>query len=275
MNQVWLLFKVLQVVLDLICISIHITGSLHFAEPLPHNLIFCGTFSSFFLLSVIRCIRLIGGQRTVLHPELIIAVCSMLLHFICAWVSMQYAEGDFHLQFMGPREELDHAYFGYCKKQSLACIVTGAVYLLQAILVLDLIVKSPPNEDLRPMWRVSDPPIRDAKLNIMNNEERDKLARTTADVYFLGKKVDHWLRLKSQWFRQLAGGQPQMSMERARLERPTSIVILGSPTRTTGDNNNNSNKQKDDEAEDEDEDEDEDTGWGEDKRGSLVAAVSA
>ncbi|XP_030570479.1 uncharacterized protein LOC115769695 [Drosophila novamexicana] len=219
MNQVWLLFRALEMIFESICMAIHIAASLHFAEPMPHCLLFCGTFVGYLLLAFIRWVRLISGQRTLLHPAMFISLSGMLLHFICALLSMNYAENDFHLKYMGPQEELDHVFFGFCKRQSVVCIVTGAIYLLQAILLLDLIVKLTPNADLHPIQIITEPPARDDSFKKMTNEELDSLARTTADIYFLGKKVDYWLRGKSKWFRQLAGGQEMLEFNRANAER--------------------------------------------------------
>ncbi|XP_064544586.1 uncharacterized protein LOC135432724 [Drosophila montana] len=219
MNQVWLLFRVLELIFGSICMAIHIAGSLHTAEPVPHCLLFCGTFFGFMLLAFIRWVRLMSGQRTLLHPAMFISLSGMLLHFICALQSMSYAEHDFHLKYMGPTQELDHIFFGFCKRQSVACIVTGATYLMQCILLLDLIVKLTPNADLYPMQIVTEPPVWDDSFQKMTNEELDRLARTTADIYLLGKKVDFWLRVKSKWFRQLAGGQEMLAFNRANAER--------------------------------------------------------
>lgn len=207
MNQVWLFFCIPNVLADIVCLMIHILGSLHFQEPQPHNMIFCGTFAGFILIPLIRAVHLLLGLKTHLYPQILIDGCGTILHFLCALLSLHYAENDFHLIFMGPQQELNHHYFAYCKKQSVACIIAGALYLLQFALTLDFIQKTPLFEDEKPIRIITEPPKWDESYQNMSIEEHDHLARTQANVYLFGRQVDHWLRVKSKWFRQLAGGQ--------------------------------------------------------------------
>ncbi|KAM8710465.1 hypothetical protein ACLKA7_017134 [Drosophila subpalustris] len=207
MNQVWLFYCIPDLLADIVCLVIHIDGSLHLEEPQPHNMIFCGTFAAFILIPLIRMMRILLGLKTRLYPQLLTDVSGAVLHFLCALLALHYAEKDFHLMFMGPQQELDHQYFGYCKKQSIACIIAGALYLLQSVLVVDIIKKTPPFEDEKPFKIITEPPEWDDRYQKMSIEEHDHLARTQANIYLLGRQIDHWLRIKSKWFRQLAGGQ--------------------------------------------------------------------
>ncbi|XP_034482549.1 uncharacterized protein LOC117788006 [Drosophila innubila] len=207
MNQVWLFFCIPNLLADIVCLMIHIDGSLHLQEPMPHNMIFCGTFAGFILIPLIRAVHILLGLKTHLYPQILIDGCGTIMHFLCALLSLHYAENDFHLIFMGPQQELDHHYFAYCKKQSVACIIAGALYLLQFVLILDFIQKTPLFEDEKPIRIITEPPKWDESYQNMSIEEHDHLARTQANVYLLGRQLDHWFRLKSKWFRQLAGGQ--------------------------------------------------------------------
>ncbi|KAH8418238.1 hypothetical protein KR222_006309, partial [Zaprionus bogoriensis] len=207
MNQVWLFFAVMHILADVACLIIHILGSLHRNEPLPHNLLFCGTFASYMLIGIYRAILLVIGHRTLLYQLMLVEVSGMIMHFMCALLVMHYAENDFHLIFMGPQQELDHSFLSNCKRQATACIAAGVLYLVHTVLVLDLLVKTLPNEDQKPIVMVTEPPVWDNTFYEMSIEERDNFTKTDANVYFLGKRIDHWLCVKSRWFRQLAQGQ--------------------------------------------------------------------
>lgn len=208
MNQVWLIFAFLHILMDIACLTIHMCGGQYKAESQPHNVIFCGTFSGYMIFAIVRAARLIIGQRTVLIVELLVETTRMTLHFLCAILAMHYAEEDIHLVYMGPQQELDHVYFGYCKMQGVACIAAGSVSLLQCVLLLDLQLKSLPNEDQQPLVVNIPPPVWDAPYDDMTIDQRDHFSRTNANIYFLGRNVDHWLCLKFKWFRELALRQP-------------------------------------------------------------------
>lgn len=204
MNHVWFSFAFLHIIMDIACLLIHMCGAQYKAEAQPHNVIFCGTFSGYLFFGVVRVTRLIIGQRTLLRVELVVEMTRMTMHFICALLAMHYAEEDFHLEYMGPQQELDHVFFGYCKMQGIACIAAGALGLLQGVLMLDMLLKSLPNEDMMPLETNMPPPDWDTTFDEMTIEQRDKMARTNANIYFLGREIDHWLCVKFKWFRQLA-----------------------------------------------------------------------
>lgn len=188
--------------------TIHICGDTNIAEMQPHNVIFCGTFSGYMIFAMVRAARLIIGQRTVLIVEMLVEFSRMTLHFLCAILAMHYAENDIHLVYMGPQQELDHVFFGFCKMQGVACIAAGAVSLLHCVLLLDLQLKSLTHEDQQPLVINVPPPVWDAPFDKMTIDQRDHFTKTNANIYFLGRHVDHWLCLKFKWFRELALRQP-------------------------------------------------------------------
>lgn len=204
MNQVWLSFAILHILMDIVCLLIHMCGAQYTAETQPHNVIFCGTFSGYMIFGIVRVTLLIIGQRTLLRVELVVEVTRMTMHFICALLAMHYAEEDFHLEYMGPQQELDHVFFGYCKMQGIACIAAGALGLLQSVLMLDMLLKSLPHEDLMPLETNMPPPVWDTTFDEMTIEQLDNMSRTNANIYFLGRQIDHWLCVRFKWFRQLA-----------------------------------------------------------------------
>ncbi|XP_023178747.1 uncharacterized protein LOC111604774 [Drosophila hydei] len=206
MNQVWLLFKMLEILAGCVCTYVHTVAALNLEEPMNHNLFLCGTFASFTLLAAIRCIRIGMGLRTLLRSLLFQSIFATVMHFLCSLVAMNYAENDFHLQFMSDVGEAQHLYFRYCRLQSIISLITGGIYLIECILVLDIIVKIP-QADHMPLNVVTEPPQKEETWQHMTNDELDTWARISADIFFLGKDFDFWLRVNCKWFRRIAGSQ--------------------------------------------------------------------
>ncbi|XP_017861503.1 PREDICTED: uncharacterized protein LOC108612928 [Drosophila arizonae] len=224
MNQVWLFFKLLEILAGSACTYVHRMGTLQ-EEPISHNIFFCGTFVGFVLLQAITCARLMMGLRTLLRPLLFISALGFCMHVLCALVSMRFAEKDFHLQFMSDVGENSHNYFRECRLQSIISMVTAGIYLIEGVLVLDIIVKIPQADQFR-MEVVTEPPPHDDDWQKLNNDERDTWARISADVFLLGKDFDYWLRVKSKWFRQLAGNQQIIVVPDVRSHSETSETAL-------------------------------------------------
>lgn len=229
MNQVWLFFKLLEVLGGCACIYVHRMGTLQ-PEPLNHNMFFCGTYVGFVLLESIHCVRLAMGMRTLLRPLLFISVLGFGMHVLCSLASMSFAENDFHLQFMSDVAENSHNYLRQCRLQSKLSMVTAGIHLIESVLLLDIIVKIPKADQFR-MEVVTEPPPHDDAWQKLNSDERDTWARISADVFLLGKDFDYWLRVKSKWFRRLAGNQqiivvPDVRSHSESSETEVSIVSM-------------------------------------------------
>ncbi|XP_030377807.1 uncharacterized protein LOC115626568 [Scaptodrosophila lebanonensis] len=200
MNQVWFFFKVFELVIGSICMYYHIRGALYSEEPLPHNLMFCGTFIAYMLINMTGILRIFVKTRTLMLREFFITSSGSVLHYICGCVIMYYAEIDFHLTFMGDKQELEHFFFAICKKQSIASIVNGTMYLIHALLVLEIITKAPHTAELTGAESLEGA----VSMTYTGYEYRDYMAKTSAEVYFLSQPVDQFLRNHSKWFRELA-----------------------------------------------------------------------
>ncbi|TDG47493.1 hypothetical protein AWZ03_006085 [Drosophila navojoa] len=224
MNQVWLFFKLLEMIAGCACIYVHRVGTLN-EEPMSHNMFFCGTFVGFVVFEAITCVRLVMGMRTLLRPMLFIGVLAFCMHVLCALVSMRYAEVDFHLLFMTDVGENSHMYFRNCRMQSIVSMVAAGIHLIESVLVLDIIVKIPKTDQFR-MEVVTEPPTLDDAWEKLNSDERDTWARISADVFLLGKDFDYWLRVKSKWFCKLAGNQQIIVLPDVRSHSETSETAL-------------------------------------------------
>ncbi|KFB48109.1 AGAP004947-PA-like protein [Anopheles sinensis] len=123
----------------LICAATHIRGFLHHQEPFPHEMLFCGLYASYFLISCYAFLFLYRGCCALCYTvEAVLSGVGFLLFVVSAFVSMYHAEQDIHLQYLSDEEEWYHQFFVYCRLQSLTATITAQVFLVHCSLALDL-----------------------------------------------------------------------------------------------------------------------------------------
>lgn len=123
----------------LICAGLHIQGFLHYPEPFPHEMLFCGLYASYFLISFYSFLFLYKGCCGLNYTvEAIVSGAAFLLFVVSAFVSMYHAEKDIHLQYLTDEEEWYHPFFVYCRLQSLGATITAQMFLVHCSLALDL-----------------------------------------------------------------------------------------------------------------------------------------
>uniref|UniRef100_A0A8W7P241 DUF7775 domain-containing protein n=1 Tax=Anopheles coluzzii TaxID=1518534 RepID=A0A8W7P241_ANOCL len=82
------------------------TGFLHYPEPFPHEMLFCGLYASYFLISFYSFLFLYKGCCGLNYTvEAIVSGAAFLLFVVSAFVSMYHAEKDIHLQYLTDEEE--------------------------------------------------------------------------------------------------------------------------------------------------------------------------
>uniref|UniRef100_A0A182PTT8 DUF7775 domain-containing protein n=1 Tax=Anopheles epiroticus TaxID=199890 RepID=A0A182PTT8_9DIPT len=115
------------------------TGFLHYPEPFPHEMLFCGLYASYFLISFYSFLFLYKGCCGLNYTvEAIVSGAAFLLFVVSAFVSMFHAEKDIHLQYLTDEEEWYHPFFVYCRLQSLGATITAQMFLVHCSLSLDL-----------------------------------------------------------------------------------------------------------------------------------------
>uniref|UniRef100_A0A182WM10 DUF7775 domain-containing protein n=1 Tax=Anopheles minimus TaxID=112268 RepID=A0A182WM10_9DIPT len=138
-KQAFLGMKLVETICCLICAGLHIQGFLHYPEPFPHEMLFCGLYASYFLISfysmLFQYMDCFPLNYTV---EAIVSGAAFLLFVVSAFVSMYHAETDIHLQYLTDEEEWYHPFFVYCRLQSLGATITAQMFLVHCSLALDL-----------------------------------------------------------------------------------------------------------------------------------------
>uniref|UniRef100_A0A182YKS0 DUF7775 domain-containing protein n=1 Tax=Anopheles stephensi TaxID=30069 RepID=A0A182YKS0_ANOST len=115
------------------------TGFLHYPEPFPHEMLFCGLYASYFLISFYSFLFLYKNCCALNYTvEAIVSGGAFLLFVVSAFVSMYHAENDIHLQYLTDEEEWYHQFFVYCRLQSLGATITAQMFLVHCSLALDL-----------------------------------------------------------------------------------------------------------------------------------------
>jgi hypothetical protein len=99
MWKILLIFRVFEAIFCALCLAAHIVGFLDQKEPLPHELLFCGTFLGFLMLSVLGVVSLIIDGYHKLVIEAGIALSGFACFMADSFVSMHHGEKDFHLMY--------------------------------------------------------------------------------------------------------------------------------------------------------------------------------
>lgn len=129
--------------------TIHIIGFSHAEEPLPHELVFCGTFFAFLVISILGAIGIVLNYPTTLIMEAIITGLGFVMYLIVSFLAMFNAEQDHHLQYLTDKEEAQHFFFMMSRIQSIASLVGTFLFLMHFVICMDLLmIKKPLNEPL-------------------------------------------------------------------------------------------------------------------------------
>lgn len=222
MQLTWCLFKAFEAVLSALCLAIHIK-SINQTQPIPHVVIFCGTFFGFMLLSGFGCLVVFFNRGTNAINECYVSLTGACMNFIASILGMHFAEKDYHLMYLSDFEEPLHPFFANCKKQSVCALITAFVFLLHAFFALDMaLVHGPemPDED---------------------NENYE--ATQPLQLYFISHKVHQILERKYSWFREFCS-RPTVQLnaiqhrehdsvgDKARLKRMISRVTVAGQRNT-------------------------------------------
>lgn len=140
MRTIFWLFRFLQSGSTLSCLVIHILGLYIKDEPMAHELFFCGIYFCFWFYSIIAIIGFFLGAKFHLLTEIITNLFGCIFFVIAGFVTMGHVESDQHLMYLTDEEELMHPFFHMNRGQSVASICTGIIFLLNALLQLDMLL---------------------------------------------------------------------------------------------------------------------------------------
>lgn len=91
-RQVFFSLRTVEGLLSVVCMIIHIWGFIDPEEPLPHEMIFCGTYFGFMLISLFTNFGVVYEVTYPLELEAIISFVGFALFNITSLISMGHAE---------------------------------------------------------------------------------------------------------------------------------------------------------------------------------------
>ncbi|XP_016997355.2 uncharacterized protein [Drosophila takahashii] len=212
MNQVWVFFKLIEVLLGSVCMFFHMRGSSYWPERIPHVILYCATFSSFTMLAALGAFRLMLARSSVLSSQLILTLSAVIAHYLCGVMIMRTAMQDPHLSAMNSTiEYLEHPHFAHCKQQSIAALITGTMYLMHMFHVFDLLMRMEPGE-----WR----------LQATGRSFFERTDAGAAGLFVLSKPVDDFLCRCCSCYFKLAHSQPLYFRPNAEVEQPHIVARM-------------------------------------------------
>ncbi|XP_013113194.2 uncharacterized protein LOC106091268 [Stomoxys calcitrans] len=194
MNSVWLLFKLLEALLGIICLGYHTRGFLN-VDFVQSHYTYCCVFGGATLIPMFGCIRIC--LRDTIHPfcEGVINLLAALFLFGVSLNSMFHAEKDFYLVYLssmdiGVNEEPPHPFFKYSKAQSISALCCGCLFLLHSVFAFDLTLNKAEDSQT------------DDDSDESDDEGSGDSRVTPTHLYVCGKFVHKWLK-RYDWFKRL------------------------------------------------------------------------
>lgn len=134
-----LLLKFMEAVFCLICFIIHINGYSYEDKPLPHGIIYCGTYFGFLMHTVFGVLLITLNVPLSLVVEAISSTMASTLFVATAFETMVDVENDAHLSLLNDKEELAHPFFIVSRIQSIFSLITGFIFAMHSTLMWDML----------------------------------------------------------------------------------------------------------------------------------------
>lgn len=136
--KVFCFLRILECLMSAVCFGIHIYGVFNIEETFKHEVIFCGTYLGFILVSAFAAINHCS-QFFKYHIEIISAACGFVLFMATSIWSMVIVEQDEKLQTMSEKDEHEYFFFQINRLQSVASLATAFIFLLHTMFAVDFV----------------------------------------------------------------------------------------------------------------------------------------
>ena len=206
MRRVWFTFKFFEVILGLSCLGYHARGFLNIGNTQDHY-VYVAIFAGFTLMAMFGCVSICLKESVSPLREGCLNMFAAIAFISVSINCMYHAEKDYYLTYLSTEveaealEELEisdqpHPFFKYSKKQSIAALCCGSLFLLHAVFALDFAMITAEEESSE-----SD-----------EEDEHNKYAENMI-FYVFTKRLHEWLN-HFEWFHTLADAP----IERKRTE---------------------------------------------------------
>lgn len=139
-NEIWFLFKIMQISVGAWSIYVHIQSTTDKVDPFEHTVIHCATYFTFTMMGVFGVLAICFKNSQSPYVEVIHGVCGFTMYFISTIMIMKFIENDNHLQYLENKEEIKDPAFRTGRKQGVLGLVSCIIYLLHGLLALDVII---------------------------------------------------------------------------------------------------------------------------------------
>lgn len=159
-NEIWFLFKIMQITVGIGSIYLHILSFSDKDEPFEHTVIHCATYFTFTMVAAFGVFGICLRNSQSPYVEVLLGICGFTMYSVSTGMIMRFIEHDSHLQYLASSEEPLHPMFELGRKQAILGMVSCIIYLLHGLLALDCIIYT--KDD-----RSKDPSQRPIKLYIV------------------------------------------------------------------------------------------------------------
>lgn len=146
--KVFILIKSLECIWSCISFIVHMYTVFSIDESYPHDVVICGTFSSFTFLTIFSIVYQAKGILSY-YIEAVFSLLGFTSFMTSSIYSMVLVENDEHLVWMTEEEEYRHPFFINNRLQSIAALITTFLFLMHLVFSIDyLINKSHPKDKI-------------------------------------------------------------------------------------------------------------------------------
>lgn len=137
--KVFQMIRFLECLGSIFCFVAHLFSVFETKDQYPHDVLFCGTFSSFILISILAIAYLALGSFNY-FIEGASAIIGFVLFLSSSMWTMVLVETDKHLIWLTDKQEYYHPFFVNNRVQSVGALITAFMYLLHFLLSIDYLM---------------------------------------------------------------------------------------------------------------------------------------
>lgn len=133
------MIRCLECIFSCVCFVSHMFNVFGTKDQYPHDVLFCGTFTSFILISILAITHQSLGAFNY-YIEGVTALIGFVLFITSSIWTMVIVEIDEHLPGLSEKQEFEHPFFYNSRVQSVGALITAFIFLLHFILTIDYLI---------------------------------------------------------------------------------------------------------------------------------------
>ncbi|XP_058827979.1 uncharacterized protein LOC131687902 [Topomyia yanbarensis] len=139
-KQALLGMKFMEAIWCITCSGVHGFGIMDESEPFPHEMLFCGTYVAYSLISVFWFLFLCYGCCTINYiSEAVVSLIGFVMFAVCGFIAMYHVETDIHMQYFSDKEEWYHKFFVCSRLESIFSMQASGLFLMHGMFMLDVL----------------------------------------------------------------------------------------------------------------------------------------